>query len=61
MKWHGITVNVDFVTFVHYIAMLLYVTKWHGTGAGTHFLESSLKSVFHEGARDYLKSTLREF
>ena len=60
-KWHGTKVKVDFVAFMHFIAMLLYVTKWHGTSTGAHFVKTSLKSVSHEVARDYDKSTLREF
>ena len=53
--------KVDFVTFTTYfVAMLLHVTKWHGTSTGAHFVKTSLKSVLHEVARDYGKSRLRE-
>jgi hypothetical protein len=38
--------------FKDFMAMLVYLTKWHGTGAGGHFVKSSFKSVFHEVARD---------
>ena len=73
-KWHGTCRSplrekhaqeclscLKWLRFTQIKASLLYVTKWHETDTGDHFLKSCFKSVFHEVARDYGKSRLCYF
>ena len=36
----------------HFVAIAVYITKWHGTSTGTHFVNMSCRAAFHGRPRD---------